>query len=49
VEVPKVWAQYVPFALVAAPEPIARQFGFSMFARWPDELSQPLNTAWALV
>jgi hypothetical protein len=49
VEVPKVWAQNVPFALVAAPEPIATQLGFSMLARWPEELSQPLNTAWALV
>jgi hypothetical protein len=36
-------------AAEAAPEPIARQLGFSMFALCPGELSQPLKTACAVV
>ena len=43
--VPKFCAQYTrPVEETAAPTPIALKFGFSMFARWPDELSQPCIT-----
>jgi hypothetical protein len=38
-----------PDALTAAPEPIAAQLGFSMFARCPDEFSHPFTTDCALV
>ncbi len=47
---PKFCVQYSwPAAFAATPTPVEVKLGFSMFALWPDEPSQPFTTDCALV